>query len=200
MDKWNAKKQDAMQSQAQSYHHSKSKQFDLYGLERGKKITVKSMQRSYPKSELNQKYIMVESATENRNKQCSLANRLFFQAPNVNTVRTQGQHQTLLQTMDKKHTIQDVLEKKNLMITADITDPLRRDLLILPIQANFGFLKEGSVYEMHITIKNEDIMAARVTIKSAGTKYVKVFTKDKGALPMGISRKIFVRLDAHNDI
>ena len=56
----------------------------------------------------------------------------------------------------------------------------------MPITARFGFLREGTVYELAIYVKNEDIMASRISIKPANTKYIKVFTKEKGLLSMGL--------------
>ena len=43
------------------------------------------------------------------------------------------------------------------MITADITDKLKRDLLIIPVIARFGKVKSGGIYETIINVKNEDI-------------------------------------------
>ena len=86
-----------------------------------------------------------------------MANRIYFKAPQVNQIRRQGQFHNLLQTIDKQHTLEDVLEKKNLMITADITDKLKRDLLIIPVSARFGKIKSGGIYETVINVKNEDI-------------------------------------------
>ena len=86
-----------------------------------------------------------------------MANRIYFKAPQVNVIRRQGQFHNLLQTLDKQHTLDDVLEKKNLMITADITDKLKRDLLIIPVIARFGKVKAGCVYETVISVKNEDV-------------------------------------------
>ena len=86
-----------------------------------------------------------------------MANRIYFKAPQVSQIRRQGQFHNLLQTIDKQHTLDDVLEKQNLMITANITDKLKRDLLIVPVNARFGKIKAGGVYEIVISVKNEDI-------------------------------------------
>jgi hypothetical protein len=45
--------------------------------------------------------------------------------------------------MDKKNSLDQVEARKNLMITADLTDNLRKNLLINPVSARFGILKIG---------------------------------------------------------
>lgn len=41
---------------------------------------------------------------------------------------------------------------------------------------------------MVINVKNEDIIAQRINIKQPETKYIKVFTKNKGLISMGFTR------------
>ena len=51
------------------------------------------------------RYILTESVTDKRIKISSLSNRLYLKAPNVNEIRNQGNHQTMLATLDKKNVL-----------------------------------------------------------------------------------------------
>jgi len=42
------------------------------------------------------------------------------------------------------------------MASAAVNDPLKRNLLILPGAVRFGTVKVGGVFELPLTIKNED--------------------------------------------
>lgn len=46
---------------------------------------------------------------------------------------------------------------------------------ILPAEANFGVVRENSLYELRIEVKNEDIMCQRIAIKRPKTNMVKAF-------------------------
>eukprot|EP00828_Plagiopyla_frontata_P047993 TRINITY_DN904_c0_g1_i3.p1 TRINITY_DN904_c0_g1~~TRINITY_DN904_c0_g1_i3.p1 ORF type:complete len:346 (+),score=46.29 TRINITY_DN904_c0_g1_i3:178-1215(+) len=186
---------------ADLYHKSKNYQFNLYGSNsRLQKPQVPCLQRSFPKAEINSKYILTDSITDQRNKISSMANRIYFKAPQVNVIRRQGQFHNLLQTLDKQHTLDDVLEKKNLMITADITDKLKRDLLIIPVIARFGKVKAGCVYETVISVKNEDVQVQRVNVKQPSQKFARTYTKQSGPVALGLTREIFVRLETTREM
>ena len=43
--------------------------------------------------------------------------------------------QPIIRTLDKKNNLDDLIDKKNLMVTGDINDRLKKDLLIYPINA-----------------------------------------------------------------
>lgn len=45
------------------------------------------------------------------------------------------------------------------MVTGDINDKLKKDLLIYPVAVRFGELRQGGIYEFKINVKNEDILA-----------------------------------------
>lgn len=68
-------------------------------------------------------------------------------------------HQTIIRTLDKKNNLEDLIDKKNKMVTGDINDKLKKDLLIYPVSINFGELRLNGEYEAKINVKNEDIMA-----------------------------------------
>lgn len=78
--------------------------------------------KSNPISELNQKYILTDSLTDKRVKVSSMATRLHLNAPSISEQRNTGTHQNLAKTIDKKFNIDDLENKKNLMITADLND------------------------------------------------------------------------------
>lgn len=86
-------------------------------------------------------------------------NRVYLKAPSINELRNTGSHTALQKTMDKKNSLDEVEGRKNLMITADLNDNLKKNILVTPISARFGVLKIGCIYELNITVKNEDILA-----------------------------------------
>ena len=138
---------------AEEYHDSKTKEFSVYGKLRPLKFKVKSLAKSTVKSEMNERFITTESITDKRIKISSMAGRAYINAPSVNQVRKQGQHQMILQAIAKKQTFNELISQANAMITSVLNDPLKRSVNILPSQANFGSLKEGSKYEVVITCK-----------------------------------------------
>lgn len=56
-------------------------------------------------------------------------------------MRSEGMHQTIIRTLDKKNNLDDMMDKKNLMVTGDLNDKLRKDLLIYPVSVKFGDLR-----------------------------------------------------------
>lgn len=61
-----------------------------------------------------------------------------------------------------------------MMVHADLNDKLQRDILITPVEAEFGYLKEGRSYELKINVKNEDILAQRLVVKKSRNINIKV--------------------------
>lgn len=132
---------------AEEYHVSKTKEFNVYGKLRPLKLKVKSLAKSKIKPEMNEKFITTECITDKRIKISSMANRAYLNAPSVNQVRKQGQHQMILQAISKKQTFNELISQANAMVTSVLNDPLKRSVNILPSQANFGSLREGTKYE-----------------------------------------------------
>jgi FAD synthase len=87
---------------AEEHHVIKTKDFNVYGKLRTEKPFVKSTQKSNIASDLNEKFITTESITDRRVKISSMANRQYINAPSVEEVRKQGQHQMILQAINKK--------------------------------------------------------------------------------------------------
>ena len=77
-----------------------------------------------------------------------MASRLYLKAPGINEIRNTGSHTALASTIDKRNNLDDVEGKKNLMITADLNDRLRKDLLIFPVAVRFGMLRVGDTFEL----------------------------------------------------
>lgn len=132
IDKQTAEKDAKSAQKARSYHKLKTHEYNIYGENRkdNEKKEVPCLIRTAPESKINQKYILTESTTDKRLKLASLSTRLYLKAPNVNELRNQGMHQTMISTLDKKNVLSEILEKKNLMITSEITDKLKKDLLV----------------------------------------------------------------------
>lgn len=59
-----------------------------------------------------------------------MASRLHLNAPSISDQRKAGSHQALAKTIDMKYTMEDLENKKNLMITADLNDQLRKDIAV----------------------------------------------------------------------
>ena len=129
---------------AEEYHVSKIKEFNVYGKLRPLRIKVKSTAKSNAKPEMNERFITTECITDKRNKISSMANRANLNAPSVNQVRKQGQHQMILQAITKKQTFNEPISQANAMVTSVLNDPQKRSVNILPSQANFESLKEGA--------------------------------------------------------
>lgn len=95
------KEQDKL-LKAEEHHIVKTKDFNVYGRLREDKPDVKSLQKSKANSDLNEKFITTECITDRRMKTSSMAPRFYMQAPSVQDVRKQGQHQMILGAINKK--------------------------------------------------------------------------------------------------
>lgn len=80
----------------------KTKDFNVYGRLREEQPKVKSLAKSSAQPELNEKFITTECITDRRVKISSMAPRYYVNAPSVNDVRKQGQHQMILSAINKK--------------------------------------------------------------------------------------------------
>jgi len=87
---------------AEEYHVVKTKDFNVVGRLRQDKPNVKVMQKSQAQSELNEKFITTECIADRRIRISSMANRQYINAPSVEDVRKQGQHQMILSAINKK--------------------------------------------------------------------------------------------------
>lgn len=126
---------------AEEHHVIKTKDFDVYGKLRQEKPFVKSIVKSQAQSELNEKFITTECITDRRVKVSSMANRQYINAPSVEEVRKQGQHQMILQAINKKQTFSELINQANSMVTSVLHDNLKRSVNILPSQCKFGAVR-----------------------------------------------------------
>jgi hypothetical protein len=131
---------------------------------------VKATAKSKVATELNEKFITTECITDRRIRISSMANRQYMNAPTVEDVRKQGQHQMILQAIDKKQTFSELINQANSMVTSVLHDQLKRSVNILPSKCVFGSVCQGQDAEMIFTIKNEDSLSQRVQIKPVQDK------------------------------
>jgi len=150
---------------AEEHHVIKTKDFDVYGKLRPEKPFVKSTAKSNIQSELNEKFITTECITDRRVKISSMANRQYSNAPSVEEVRKQGQHQMILQAINKKQTFSELINQANSMVTSVLHDSLKRSVNIMPSTAKFGVICQGEDAEIIVTVKNEDSLSQRIQIK-----------------------------------
>ena len=180
---------------AEEYHVSKTKEFNVYGKLRPLKLKVKSLAKSKIKPEMNEKFITTECITDKRIKISSMANRAYLNAPSVNQVRKQGQHQMILQAISKKQTFNELISQANAMVTSVLNDPMKRAVNILPSQAAFGSLKEGGKYEIVVTCKNEDMLPQRIIVHQAQDPRILVQQDAGGPIAAGMVKKISITID-----
>ena len=121
--------------------------------------------RSQPPVEANEKYIKTESIADRRVRTASMATRQHARAPNVQNIRREGIHQIMNKAFLKKQSTEEMMKTQNTMMSAVMNDPLKRNLLILPGAVRFGTVKAGGVYELPLTIKNEDFQIVRFSLR-----------------------------------
>jgi hypothetical protein len=135
----------------------------------------KYIRTTFPEAEFNEDYIAIEKVTDKRVKTSSVANRLNFHAPSINEIRKSGQHNFLLNALNRRSTYEEMMEKLNLMVTSELCDPLNKMLKIDPTSLDFGYIKLGSKCQMFINIRNDDNLSNRVYIKtSSDDKFIVV--------------------------
>ena len=75
-----------------------------------------------------------------------MKSKLTTFAANQTEMRKEGPHSILVRTLDKGNDLGRLLERRTMMVQADLNDKLQRDILITPIEANFGVLVEKRAY------------------------------------------------------
>lgn len=86
--------------------------------------------RTQPVSELNQKYLVTEAPVDKKVKISSMKDRLTNVASNMTEMRREGPHTNLIRTLDKRYDYGTLLEKRTMMVQADLNDKLQRDILV----------------------------------------------------------------------
>jgi hypothetical protein len=180
---------------AEEHHVIKTKDFDVYGALRQQKPLVKSTAKSNVPSELNEKFITTECITDRRVKISSLANRQYMNAPSVQEVRKQGQHQMIMSAINKKQTFSELINQANSMVTSVLHDSMKRSVNIMPSIVRFGTVALGADCQMTVTIKNEDSLSQRIHIKPVQDKRLVVKQESYGPIAPGMTRKVLVTLE-----
>jgi len=160
-----AQKQESDFRTSNIYHKSKGVDHKVDGTQRTVMPNVPYLKTTFPQAEFNEDYIYVEKMTDHRIKTSSVAKRLYFNAPSINEVRKKGQHNFLLDALEKKNTYDEMMERLNLMITSELCDPLNKMLKIDPISLNFGYIKEGTKVQQLFSIRNDDNITNRVLVR-----------------------------------
>jgi hypothetical protein len=141
-------------------------QFAHDGSPRGPNVKVPAyLKTTFPEAEFNEDYIAIDKVTDKRIRTSSVSNRLYINAPSITEVRKSGQHNFLLNALDKRTTYEELMEKLNLMVTAELCDPLNKMLKIDPTVLDFGYIKTGVKHQMFLKIRNDDNLMNRVYIK-----------------------------------
>lgn len=179
---------------AEEYHVVKTKEFNVVGRLRQDKPHIKVMQKSTAQSELNEKFITTECIADRRVKISSMAPRQYINAPSVEDVRKQGQHQMILSAINKKQTFAELINQANAMVTSVLHDPLKRSFNVMPSALKYGFLKVDTPYELIITLKNEDGVALRINLKQCRDQRIKAEQAEMGLIAPGMIRKVTVTI------
>jgi hypothetical protein len=85
------------------------------------------------------------------------------------------------------------------MVTAVLHDNLKRSLNVMPGEVTFGALKTGTFNEILMTVKNEDSLAHRITIKPLKDTRIIVKQLEYGIIAPGMIRTISVGIRVADD-
>lgn len=124
-----------------------------------------------------------------------MANRQYINAPSVQEVRKQGQHQMIMSAINKKQTFSELINQANSMVTSVLHDNMKRSVNIMPSIVRFGSVVLGANCEMTVTIKNEDSLSQRIHIKPIQDKRLIVKQESYGPIAPGMTRKVLVTLE-----
>lgn len=59
-----------------------------------------------------------------------MRNKLTSSASSIMEMRKEGPHSLLMKTLDKGNDVNKLLEKRTMMVQADLNDKLQRDILV----------------------------------------------------------------------
>ena len=85
------------------------------------------------------------------------------------------------------------------MVTGVLHDSLKRSLNVLPSMISFGALRPGSSNEIIVTVKNEDMVGQRITIKPVTDKRILVKQEEYGIIAPGMMKKVIVTIRLSDD-
>ena len=105
----------------------------------------------------------------------------------------------ILSAINKKQTFAELINQANSMVTGVLHDDLKRSLNILPSQIVFGGLRPGSTNDIVVTIKNEDMVGHRITIKPVQDRRILVRQEEHGIIAPGMIKKVVVSIRVSDD-
>ena len=105
----------------------------------------------------------------------------------------------ILSAINKKQTFAELINQANSMVTGVLHDTLKRSLNIMPHVITFGALRPGSVNEVILTIKNEDSIGHRITVKPIKDNRIVVQQQEYGIIAPGMIKKISVIIRVSED-
>jgi hypothetical protein len=154
----------------QNWYKIRTAEYAHDGTIRGNNTKVPGyLKTTFPEAEFNENYIVIDKVTDKRIKTSSLSNRLYFNAPSITEVRKSGQHNFLINALDKRTTYEELMEKLNLMVTAELCDPLNKMLKIDPTALDFGYMKLGTKHQMLLKVRNDDNLVNRIYVKPSSS-------------------------------
>ena len=105
----------------------------------------------------------------------------------------------ILSAINKKQTFAELINQANSMVTGVLHDGLKRSLNIMPSFIDFGSLRTGSTNEITLSVKNEDQVAHRITIKPIKDSRIVVRQEEYGIIAPGMIKKICVQIRVSED-
>ena len=105
----------------------------------------------------------------------------------------------ILGAIEKKQTFSELINQANSMVTGVLHDSLKRSLNVMPSIVTFGTIRTGTISEVLITLKNEDSIAHRITIKPMSDKRVVVRQNEYGIIAPGMIKQVSVSIRVSED-
>lgn len=105
----------------------------------------------------------------------------------------------ILSAIDKKQTFGELINQANSMVTGVLHDSLKRSLQVMPGSVVFGHVRPGTINEVTMTVKNEDMVAHRITIKPMSDKRIVVKQEEYGIVAPGMIKQITVTIRLPED-
>jgi len=85
------------------------------------------------------------------------------------------------------------------MVTGVLHDTLKRSINVMPSAVVFGSIRTGTINEILMTLKNEDSVAHRITIKPVSDKRIVVKQLEYGIIAPGMLKQISVSIRVAGD-
>lgn len=85
------------------------------------------------------------------------------------------------------------------MVTSVLHDPLKRSLNVLPSVLKYGIVQVGGSFDLLLTLKNEDSISQRVTIKPMIDKRIQFQQQDTGPIAPGMTRKVTITVTSNEE-